>query len=910
MLSKKELRQTFARDWKKYYDAGLQEKGFARKACGGCGKNFWTLDPERKRCGDPPCSDYDFLDRPVTRKRLDYIEMWKQFEKYFRSQGHESIPRYPTICRWREDLYFTIASIVDFQRLENGKMAFDYPADKLIVPQACLRFGDIPNVGVTGRHLTSFVMTGQHSFGYPRTGYWKKECIGYNYEFLTKVMGVDPERLTYVEDVWAMPDFSMFGSCLEAFVGGVETVNNVFSEFTATPNGFGPLDLKVIDVGWGHERLVWLSNSTPTIYDAAFGPVIEKMKRNAGVKVDAKLFGGFARIAGSLNIDEAPDVELAWKQVAAKLGVDSASLRQQIEPLQALYAVCDHARSLAFAIADGGIPSNAGGGYNLRVILRRALSFIDEHEFPFSVKDVAGMHARYLKPVFPELAESLPALGKIVGVEEAKFRETSLKSRKLVSQQLSRSARFDNATLTTLYESHGITPELIHEVARKEGKRAEIPGDFYTSMTSRHEQVEIKPKKSIDVGGLPQTVPLYYTSPSEFEFTARVIKVLTDDGKHYAILDKTAFYPEGGGQQCDLGFIAGKRVLHVSKTSGVVLHQLENVAGILAGSQVACKVDEKRRKRLMRHHTAVHIVNGAVRKVLGSHAWQAGAEKTPEKARLDVTHYELPSQKQVAKIEKLANDVVKKGTKVSVTEMERHAAESRYGFSLYQGGIAPARVVRVVDVSGFDTECCGGTHCHSAREVGDIRIIGVKKIQDGVIRFELVAGRDLVEKSKREEKLNAKNELASWKEKLAAVRKQVAELGGKPGKAVPAGIERLVVEWRKEGKRLEQLRKRFLTVVDEPVQLVDTGDMRVLQEMGDKLTEENGYCVLIGKGVVFARGSGRSSVDVGSLAKLAAVVMGGGAGGRGNEFKGGGPLQDKSGAAYAAVLEKLGRMKK
>ncbi|MBI4214781.1 alanine--tRNA ligase [archaeon] len=921
MLSKDDLRAQFAKDWKKYYDAGLGERDFERRSCDSCKKNFWTLDAERKRCGDPPCTEYEFIDKPVTRKRMDYVGAWKAFEKYFTSQGHELVPRYPVICRWREDLYFTIASIVDFQRLQDGRITFEYPSDKLIVPQACLRFGDIPNVGVTGRHLTSFIMGGQHAFGHPRTGYWKKECIDYNFEFLTKVCGIKPERLTYIEDVWAMPDFSMFGSCLESFVGGLETANSVFSEFTATGNGFGLLDLKVIDVGWGHERLVWLLNSTPTMYDSAFGPVIEKMKKKAGVKVDKDVFSRFARISGSLNIDETPNVKTAWMQVAAKLHVDSGKLRESIEPLQALYAVCDHARTLAFAIADGGMPSNAGGGYNLRVILRRALSFIDEYELGVDIEDVIREHARYLKPLFPELKASLPAAERILGVEREKFKDSALKSRKLVSQFLQKGASFDNKALTMLYESHGVTPELINEVARQEKRKVEVPGDFYTSMTSRHEKVEPKQVFAPDVTGLPRTRLLYYDHPRMFEFTARIVKAFAHDNKKYAVLEQTAFYPEGGGQQCDLGFIAGRRVLHVSKVSGVVLHQLDDISTLSKNMLAHGEVDRLRRNRLMRHHTAVHIVNGAVHKVLGAHSWQSGAEKTPEKARLDVTHYELPSRWQVEQIQKLANEVVKKHTKVTVTEMDRHEAEKHYGFSLYQGGIAPGSLVRVVDVGGFDTECCGGTHCHNASEVEVIRITNVRKVQDGVIRFELVAGNDLVSLFAKEEEDKKRKELELWEKKVSDVRSQIASLSvdserragpkrrahSKSGVTLPLRLDSLISLWKKESKQLEKLRKqRAISLVDEPVQLVDRADMKVLEELGAKLADENGFCVLIGNGIVFAKRNARSQVDVSELAKLAAGEMGGSAGGKDNEFKGGGPFRDKARAAYDAVLARLG----
>ena len=145
--------------------------------------------------------------------------------------GHEEIERYPVVSRWRQDLYFTIASIQDFQRIENGKMSFEYNANPLIVPQICMRFTDTANVGLTGRHFTSFMMAGQHAFNYPKEGYWRDKTIELNYKVLTELVGVKKKELSYIEDVWAMGDFSEFGPCLESFSNGVEIVNSVFTQF-------------------------------------------------------------------------------------------------------------------------------------------------------------------------------------------------------------------------------------------------------------------------------------------------------------------------------------------------------------------------------------------------------------------------------------------------------------------------------------------------------------------------------------------------------------------------------------------------------------------------------------------------------------------------------------------------------
>jgi alanyl-tRNA synthetase len=314
MLSKELLKKEFSKNWQEYYEVELfKREGYERKTCKGCGRPFWTCDSERELCSDSPCTDYGFINNTITKGKWDYVKTWKLFEKFFEKNGHSSIPRYPVVDRWRPDLYFTIASIQDFQRLDNGNMNFVYPANPLVVPQVCLRFPDIQNVGVTGRHLTSFVMSGQHTFGHPdqKNSYFKDKCIDLNFGFLHGEMGIPKEELVYQEDIWAMPDFSAFGPCMETFSQGLELVNSVFMQYQKSGDWFKELDMKVIDVGWGHERLVWFSNGTPASYDSLFGPVTDKLKKKAQLKTDEKLFDRYSKIAGSLDLGEVKDITLA-----------------------------------------------------------------------------------------------------------------------------------------------------------------------------------------------------------------------------------------------------------------------------------------------------------------------------------------------------------------------------------------------------------------------------------------------------------------------------------------------------------------------------------------------------------------------------------------------------------------------
>lgn len=734
MLTKPALMREFQQQPEKHWKVPLfDQEGFSRRVCARCGKHFWTLDPDRVSCADSSCEPYGFIGKPVAKKSWDYVKAWKEFEKFFVKEGHASVGRYPVVDRWRPDLYYTIASIQDFQRIDAGSVVMEFPADPLIVPQVCLRFSDIDNVGVTGRHHTSFIMGGQHSFG----RYWKDQCIDLNFRFLTEVMGIPPAELVYMEDLWAMPDFSQFGPSLETVSRGLELVNSVFSQFTRRGQGFAELPQKVIDVGWGHERLVWFSQGTATGYDAVFGPVLEGMRKSSGLKAPP-LFARYAALAGRIDYDEARHAREAKEQIARELGVPLTELAAAVEPQQALAAIADHAKTLLFAAADGGIPSNVGGGYNLRVILRRALAFIEQHQLPFTLPEVAARHARHLKKLFPELEAALPLLGRIVEVEADRYRKTLQKADAILQKELARGVT--DQALLKLYTSHGIAPQMVEAAAAKRGQSVRVPEDFYQRVTALHLSGEkVEKGLDVDVTGFPATRKLYYEDAMNQQMDAHVLGMVGS----WAILDRTVFYPEGGGQPGDVGTLMAdgdtRPVTDTQKVQDVILHQ---VSGSLpVGATVRGAIDGERRQQLMRAHDATHILVGAARKVIGPHAWQAGAQKAVDVSRLDLAHFLPFTREEVAQIEAVANDVVAKALPMTAEVLPRSEAEGRYGFVIYQGGASPGKEVRIVTIPGHDVEACGGTHHHNTREVGLIKIIRTERIQDGVNRLEFAVGR-------------------------------------------------------------------------------------------------------------------------------------------------------------------------
>lgn len=303
-LTKDELKNQFRKKWKKHYDLEVLKKyGFQRQRCKKCGKMFWAQE-KQDFCGDSSCVGYQFIGNPSGKKH-SYIDAWKTIEKYFikTKPEHKSIYTYPSVARWRDDLYFTIASISDFQPyVVTGEVK--PPGNPLVVPQTCIRFGDLSNVGVTGRHMTSFTMIGQHAFNTKKTGlfYWKNEALNHDINML-KAFGIKEKEISFIEDVWM--GGGNFGPSIEFFVKGMEIGNCVFMQYQFMPDGSSKeLDTKVIDMGAGLERFAWVTQGTATVYEPAYDFVLKNMIKQAGLKIDEKLKTAFWSEAGGLDIEE------------------------------------------------------------------------------------------------------------------------------------------------------------------------------------------------------------------------------------------------------------------------------------------------------------------------------------------------------------------------------------------------------------------------------------------------------------------------------------------------------------------------------------------------------------------------------------------------------------------------------
>lgn len=723
----------------------LEVHGFSRHQCSSCNRFFWSTK-KQSVCGDAACSGgFRFIGKE-RKKQLDYIDVWKEFSKIHKKLGYTPISRYPVIARWNPTTDFTMADIAAFQPyVVSGEVA--PPANPLVIPQFCLRFGDIDNVGITGHHV-GFVMMGEKEF-VPPDKFDVERYLNDHLTWLTKGMGVHENELSIHEDVWA--GGGNLGPSMEFFADGLELSNQVYMQYEITPTGLDELKIKVLDMGQGMERVSWFTKGAASIYECSFPPIVNKLREMTGVRYDDAFMQKFAPFSSYLNTDEAPDMAAAWSHVAKQMNLPLDVVKKNVLPLAALYSVAEHSRALLVAINDGGLPSNVGGMYNLRVILRRALGFIDKYKWDVNLPDLCAMHADYLKPMFPELSENLDNVSRILEVEREKYRATRLKTEQMLPRLMER--ELSTSDLVSLYDSQGISPELIAEEAKKLGKSVSVPENFYALVAERHMQKEqehaTEREEKIPIGPIPVTRILYFDDYTKSSFDAKVIEIVD---KKFVILDETAFYPTSGGQVSDRGTLNGEEVIDVFKQGPYVVHVLKEQAKFGAGDKVRGEIDFSRRLQLAQHHTSTHIVNAAAKRVLGPHINQAGAKKDIDKAHIDITHYESPTDEQLQDIEAQANKIVQEGHKTTLSFMPREEAERVYGMGIYQGGVAPGKTLRIVNIPGVDVEACGGTHLKSTLEAGKIKILKATKMKDGIVRLIFVAGRaaENIEKSEHD----------------------------------------------------------------------------------------------------------------------------------------------------------------
>jgi alanyl-tRNA synthetase len=581
-LIKKEIIKAASINPQKFYPTKtLEEFGLERQKCNKCGIMFWAKI-KRDTCGDSACyGSYDFIENTPAKKPMEFQEVYFEFAKTLKKKGYTPIERFPVVARWRDDLDFNIASIVGFQPyVVKGEV--QPPANPLTIPQICLRFGDIDNVGYTGRHHTGFTMIGQHTFQKPKN-YTPEEYFKDWFDWYIKGMKIPVEELIIHEDAWA--GGGNCGASLEVFSRGLELGNQVYMTYDMTGatklEELKELDIKVLDMGMGQERCCWFSKGSKNSYEACMPKVCEYLLKETKLKVDWKVYDKFLPYSGNLNLDEIDDIDKEWEEIAKKIKIDSTKLRKIIEPIAGIYSIADHTRTLLYALTDGALPSNVKGGYNLRLILRRALDFITKFKWNIDMYKVMKLHAKELNKLYPELEHELGGIKKIIDIEIEKYKHHKSKVENKISNIIKKDKKLSEEDFIKYYISEGITPDEIKDAFAKQGREISIPTNFFTLVAEFFENRKISENKMqknklLDfVSDLKPTKVLYYEKAKNEKYDVSIIKEFTCDKEKYIVLDKTPFYPEMGGQASDLGEIGNKKIIDVIKVGSVIVHKVK-----------------------------------------------------------------------------------------------------------------------------------------------------------------------------------------------------------------------------------------------------------------------------------------------------------------------------------------------
>ncbi|MCP8304550.1 MAG: alanine--tRNA ligase [archaeon] len=902
----------------------MRENGFVRKKCKVCSSFFWTQRPDLDLCMEAPCVENEFIGRSPAKVKADVDEMRSIFLKFFEDNSHTLINPYPIVARWRDDLLVTIASIVDFQPyVTNGEIP--PPANPLVVSQPCLRFEDIDNVGLTfGRHLTAFEMGGAHAFNYPdKFVYWKDDTIRYHHELLTERLGVPSDLVTYKEHFWSGGGNA--GPDLEPNVMGLEISTLVFMCYRVENGNLIPTPVKTVDTGYGIERWAWLTMGTPTAFHVIFGGVLDKTLDLVGIKVDDKVLLEAGKLSGAFKASDPMGLRRNMELLARRLGMELDELKSTIEPFENVTSILDHTKALVFMLAEGVVPSNVKAGYLARMLVRRAYRLLSLYDVQSKFFDIIETQIRHWSPQFPHIKDMKDEIIELADVEIKKYemtleREYSGARKKLKALKSKGRPLIPVDILQELYESHGLHPQQVSEISKDIGMKVEIPLDFFSALVKKKSQLEVtRPQDEQQrlmgrFAGLPETEALYYKDVNLFEFDAKVLRV---DG-NFVVLDRTAFYSEGGGQLGDRGSIVwdGKKseVIDTVKVGSILLHKIK---GALPpqGATVKGIVDAKRRRALMAHHTAAHILNGAARHILGEHVWQAGAQKDVDKGRLDITHYTHLTREEVIEIEDKANMVVRMNIPVEVLNLQRNEAERKYGFRLYQGGVVPGKEIRVIKIGDWDIEACGGTHCLRTGDVGLIKMIRVERIQDGVERLEFVAGEPAIKFIQLQED----------------VISEISRSIGAPQDKIVDAVDKLLIDRESLVKKQKIMLKKIselsrTRVIEKAVKISDVEvyfelDRDLGEEfhimLGEQIIKHNPsliYCAIalegkVAKVIVFC---GKKVQEKGlkarELARWISRIMGGSGGGDERFGRGGGPLIDKAEDAESALYSHIEEM--
>ncbi len=904
----------------------FKENGYNRKVCPTCKTGYWTMDPKTNVCGDTPCVEYSFIGASPMNRKYSLDEVREFYLKFFEERGHTRFGRYPVIARWRDDVFLTNASIYAFQPFVTGGL-IPPPYNPLTMSQPCIRMSDLDSVGKTGKHLSSFEMMAHHAFNSEEKEiYWKDETTRLCHELLTKTFGVKENGIIYKEKPWFGGGNA--GPSLEVQVGGLELATLVFMNLKRDDKGdvkienelYSPNELRIVDTGYGLERFVWSSKATPTIYDAIYPELTMELFEASGISHElederySSIIAEHAKLAGIMDVRTHTKLQDLRSQCVKRLNkkgytISVKELNEMMAPIEKVYAIVDHTHTLAFMQTDGIVPSNTKAGYLARLVIRRTLRFMEALNLDYSLSELVLRQIKTFNNILNQELNDI--ILKMLDLETERYHETKSKGTRLVQSFLDTTDKKKDIPLDTLidfYDTHGIHPRVVQTIAKDMGIDVKIPDAFNSILASHHQSPESEKEKESKEYDLPPTKLLYYEPTDLKECDA----VVLHSEKNKVVLDGTVFYPEGGGQPCDLGEISTPEkivnVTDVQRHGDVVIHTINGTLN--KGEMVHCSVDWDRRMALTRHQSGTHVILGSVRKVLGGHVWQAGAQKGLDQSRVDISHFQKIDEDDIEKIELAANEIILKNIPVEKIWMDRQDAERQFGFRLYQGGVPPGKKIRVVRIGDFDVEACAGTHIKATNELGLIKILKTERIQDGIERITFSAG------------------MASVKhvQKYYFLLQQSSDILRVFPEQLPKTVSRFFEEWKSQKKQIEKLLKfgaqSPIQELKENAEVV--GDVKLLSQItfdADKNTFEELValgrkvhdmektvgilaCDFEGAKIICAR-SKDLNLDCAKLAKEAGAIIGGGGGGKPEFAQAGGKSKEEIQKAVDEVKEKI-----
>ncbi|MGM9652509.1 MAG: alanine--tRNA ligase [Eubacteriales bacterium] len=697
-------------------------------------------------------------------------DLREKYLSFFESKGHLRLPSFPLIPQGDKSLLLINSGMAPMKKFFTGEVT--PPRKRVTTCQKCIRTPDLERVGHTARHGTFFEMLGNFSFG----DYFKNEAIPWAWEFLTspewlgipedklwpsvyekdeeafeiwnKVIGVPAERITRLgkEDNFWEHGTGPCGPCSEIYFDRgekygcgspdcrpgcdcdrfMEIWNNVFSQFNSDGQGnYTELAQKNIDTGMGLERLACVMQGVDNMFEVdSIRKVLDKV-----CEISGKTYGA----------DKDNDISIR--------------------------VITDHTRSAMFMISDGVIPSNEGRGYVLRRIIRRACRHgkLLGISRPFLI-DMVNVAIAESCGAYPELSSRADYIRRVLSMEEERF-DATIDAGLSILSNLIRGAVEQNADTISgeevfkLYDTFGFPIDLTREIA--EESHLHIDEKTFQALMKAQKQRAREARANISgwsesskslLADLPKTE---FTGYSDFRSEAKILAILVDDkavdsvseGDCSLILDRTPFYGEGGGQVGDEGTIyAEGRMINVydtKKSDGVYIHLCTVVQGIFSvGDTVMADISDMRRQAIMRNHSAAHLLQAALRTVLGDHVEQAGSYVSDTICRFDFTHFAALTDKELAAVENLVNTNILAANEIVTVETDIDTARKNGAMALF--GEKYGKVVRMVKMGTFSTELCGGTHCSNTGKIGLFKIISESSVAAGVRRIEAVTGRGVL----------------------------------------------------------------------------------------------------------------------------------------------------------------------